>query len=147
MAEKLMHLPTKPAMIQAEGKKPFVRRQHFQPNEEIPMEKTPKGEEGGADITKNRVPSKLINPIVGITGENVIQPVEGVPARGLMPEREKISGFDVKPSGDILGSAERAMTSTLPEALSDKHNLEKVGAATVNGVYTFLGEDGKSRYF
>lgn len=129
MAQKLKHLPTKPTMIHPQsGQRPFVRKQHYNPDEK------PSGRErsGGYEQPNNpRGSGALISPLLRLqlNKEKNIKP------------KSKITVENIQPKTEYLQNAENVMNLKMPENISVDNKFEPVGIDTLNGVYTFVGEE------
>lgn len=130
MAEKLKHLPTKPTMIHPQsGKRPFVRKQHYNPNEKPSGRERSGGEEQPNNTRKSGAP---ISPLLKLQ----------LNKEKNIKSESKISFDEIQPKTNHLKNAESVMNSKMPENISVDNKFEPVGTDTVNGVYTFVGEEG-----
>lgn len=144
MAEKLGHLPTKPTMVKPEEGRPFVRKQHYQPNKPEPRDRhltvvPNKGESSAHPETGEKPTLRLLKKPEAPTGSAQPLPVT--------EPKSFANSSPVEAQSAELSHAEDQMIQYLPAEIFGQNNFKEVGSGSANGVYTFQSENGDYNFY
>lgn len=140
MPQKLTHLPTKRITVKATKTRPYVRRQHYNPNEDPKSDRqrgTQKPDQQ-ENQPKTEISAKL-RPMRTPEQQRQLYHVQ----------KKKLNDWEAatSPKSDELKRGEEVMNDSIPEELSKDNQLERVGVESANGVYTFVGKDNWRFYW
>lgn len=130
-----MHLPTKRTTVKATKTRPYVRRQHYNPEEKVPNNQI-KAKDN--PIKKDNIQSQ--SEIRASLRPMRVPNQEHVPKR-LSESRLTDQETVASPKSDELKRGEQILTSKLPENLVKNNNMKRVDVKSLNGVYMVKGED------
>ena len=145
MGKKLIHLPVKRASITPAEGKPFVRKQHYNPNKKQPVEEGTT--ERTDQPTRRPVNSALLNIID--KKEKGSDAGAGDNAHPDLPESLRPSVSDVlSPKTEGLRQAEYILQNKIPEEIMVRHKMREItGKDNMNGIYMFQGDEGDRFYW
>lgn len=138
MGKKLSHLPTKPTPVTPETGKPFVRRQHVNPNKDEPEANTSAKEQIEKDDKSTKGVDKSKKKLAAIRSNIEEQKVN--------PRQKELEAGYVKHDNKLLDEIEQDYFSKIPERVKPSH-LEMIYGGNINAVYIYgKGTDSESFY-
>lgn len=143
MPVKLGHLPTKPTMVKPEEGRPFVRKQHYQPNKPVGQDRPLTVHEGGGEDK----PEKGEKPTLRLVKKPESQAGStGQPLSPTEPSRNANSS-PIEPQSAELHYAEDQMAQNLPSEIFGHNDFQTVGKNTSNAVYNFKSDNGEYEFY